>query len=60
MTSDEALFSRCVYKVKDTADLVLADDLARLVAFRRHLFRAFLKPEMLSEVRHELLELLAG
>ena len=60
MTSDEALFNRCVYKVGDMADLVLADDLARLVAFRKHLNRAFLKPEVLSEVRHELLELLAG
>ena len=60
MTSDEALFNSCVYKVTDMADLVLADDLARLVAFRKHLFRAFSKPEMLSEVRHKLLELLAG
>ena len=61
MTSDEALFSPCFYGVaKMMADLVLADDLARLVAFRRHLRRAFFKPEMLSEVRHELLELLAG
>ena len=60
VTSDEALFSRFIYKAKDMADLVLADDLARLVAFRRYLSRAFLKPEMLSEVRHELLELLAG
>ena len=60
MTSDEALFSPCFFKVIDMADLVLADDLARLVAFRRHLNRAFFKPEMLSEVRHELLELLAG
>ena len=60
VTSDEALFSRCVCKAKYMADLVLADDLARLVAFRRYLIRAFLKPEMLSEVRHELLELLAG
>ena len=61
VTSDEALFSRCVCsKVSDMADLVLADDLARLVAFRRYLSRAFLKPETLSEVRHELLELLAG
>ena len=62
MTSDEALFSPCFYKATDMADIVLADDLARLVAFRRHLARAFLKPEipeMLSEVRHELLELLA-
>ena len=57
MTSDEAF---CFYRVADMADLVLADDLARLVAFRRHLRRAFCKPEMLSEVRHELLELLAG
>ena len=60
MTSDEALFSPCFFKVVDMADLVLADDLARLVAFRRHLSRAFLKPETLSEVRHELFELLAG
>ena len=60
MTSDEALFSPCFFKVSDMADLVLADDLARLVAFRRHLRRAFIKPGMLSEVRHELLELLAG
>ena len=60
MTSDEALFSPCFYKATDMADLVLADDLARLVAFRRHVSRAFFKPEMLSEVRHELLELLAG
>ena len=60
MTSDEALFSPCFFKVTDMADLVLADDLARLVAFRRHLSRAFLKLEMLSEVRHQLLELLAG
>ena len=60
MTSDEALFSPCFYKATDMADLVLADDLARLVAFRRHLRRAFLKPATLSEVRHELLELLAG
>ena len=61
MTSDEALFSSpCFFKVIDMADLVLADDLARLVAVRRHLSRAFLKPETLSEVRHELFELLAG
>ena len=60
MTSDEALFSPCFFKVRDMADLVLADDLARLAAFRKHVSRAFLKPEMLSEVRHELLELLAG
>ena len=60
MTSDEALFSPCVFKVMDMADLVLADDLARLVAFRRHLSGAFLKPETLPEVRHELFELLAG
>ena len=60
MTSDEALLSPCFFKVVDMADLVLADDLARLVAFRRHLSRAFFKPETLSEVRHELLELLAG
>ena len=61
MTSDEALFSRCFDRVvADMADIVLADDFARLVAFRRHLRRAFLKPEMLSEVRHELFELLAG
>ena len=60
MTSDEALFSPCFCKVLDMADLVLADDLARLVAFRTHLLRALLKPEMFSEVRHELLELLAG
>ena len=60
MTSDEALFSPCFFKVVDMADLVLADDLARLVAFRRHLSPAFLKPEMLSEVRQQLLELLAG
>ena len=59
MTSDEALFSLCLFKVTDMADVVLADDLARLVAFRRHLSRAFFKPEMLSEVRHELLEMLA-
>ena len=60
VTSDEALFCPCFFKATGMADLVLADDLARLVAFRRHLSRAFLKPEMLSEVRHELLELLAG
>ena len=60
MTSDEALLSRCFYKITDMADFVLADDLACLVAFRRHLCRAFLKPDMLSEVRHELFELLAG
>ena len=60
MTSDEELFCPCFFKVIDMADLVLADDLARLVAFRRHLSRVFFKPEMLSEVRHELLELLAG
>ena len=60
VTSDEALLSPCFCKVTEMADLVLADDLARLVAFRRHLSRAFLKPETLSEVRHELLELLAG
>ena len=60
MTSDEALFSACCNRVEEMADLVLADDLARLVAFRRHLRRASFKPEMLSEVRHELLELLAG
>ena len=60
MTSDEALFSPCFYKATGMADVVLADDLARLVAFRRHLSRGFLKPEMLSEVRHDLLELLAG
>ena len=60
VTSDEALFSLGVYKAKDMADFVLADDLARLVAFRRYLSRAILKPEMLSEVRHALLELLAG
>ena len=57
MTSDEALFSPCFYKALDMADIALADDLAHLVAFRRHLSRAFLKPETLSEVRHELLEL---
>jgi len=60
MTSDEALFSPCFCNVIDMADLVLADDLTRLVAFRRHLSRAFLKPETLSEARHEMLELLAG
>ena len=60
VTSDEAFFSSCICKATDMADLVLADDLARLVAFRRYLSRAFFKPEMLSEVRHELLELLAG
>ena len=60
MTSDEAWFSPCFYREKDMADLVLADDIARLLSFRRHLHRAFLKPEMLSEVRRELLELLAG
>ena len=60
MTSDTALFSPCFYRVADMADLVQADDLARLVVFRRHLRRAFFKPEMLPEVRHELLELLAG
>ena len=59
-TSDAALFGPCFYKVGDMADLVLADDLARLAAFRRHLRRAFFKPETLSEARHELLELLAG
>eukprot|EP00434_Breviolum_minutum_P036820 symbB.v1.2.032640.t1/scaffold3945.1/size47733/4 len=56
VTSDKALLSHCCDKVTDMADLVLADDFARLIAFRRHLCRAFLKPEMLSEVRHELLE----
>ena len=60
VTSDEAFFSSCICKATDMADLVLADDLARLVAFRRYLSRAFFKPETLSEVRHELLELLAG
>ena len=60
MTSDEALFMRCFHKATDLADIVLANDLARLVAFRRHLSRGVSKPEMLSEVRHELLELLAG
>ena len=60
VTSDEALFRRCFYKVADIADVVLADDLARLVAFRKRLCRAFLKPETRSEVRHEMLELLAG
>ena len=60
VTSDEALLSPCVFKVVDMADLVLADDLARLVAFRRQLSIAFFKPETLSEVRHKLLELLAG
>ena len=64
MFSDEALFSPFFDKAKDIADIVLADDLERLVAFRRHLSRGVSKPEMLSEmfseVRHELLELLAG
>ena len=60
MTSDEALLSKCLRKIKDMADVVLADDLARLVAFRRHLSRVFLKPDMLSEIRHGLLDLLAG
>ena len=60
VTSDEALLSPCFFKVLDMADLVLADDLARLVAFRKHLLFAFSKPETLSEVRHEILELLAG
>ena len=60
MTSDEALLIKCLRKIKDMADVVLADDLARLVAFRRHLCRAFLKPDMLSEARHGMLELLAG
>jgi len=60
VTSDQALFGPCFYKVSDMADIVLADDLALLVAFRKHLCRALLKPEMRSEVRHELLELLAG
>ena len=60
MTSDKALFSPCFYRVADMADLVQADDLARLVVLRRHLRRAFFKPEMLPEVRHELLQLLAG
>ena len=59
-TSDAALFSPCFYRGTDMADLVLADDLARLVAFRRHLSRAFFQPETLSEARHKLLELLAG
>ena len=58
--SDEALFSSCAYKATDMADIVLADDLARLVAFRKHLSRGVSKPEVLSEVRHALLELLAG
>ena len=58
--SDEALLTKCLRKIKDMADVVLADDLARLVAFRRHLCRAFLKPDILSEVRHGMLELLAG
>ena len=58
--SDEALLSSCFYKATDMADSVLTDDLARLVAFRRLLSRALLKPELLSEVRHELFELLAG
>ena len=60
LTSDEALLSSCLSKAIDMADIVLADDLARLVAFRRHLSRALLKPELLSEVKHELLELLSG
>ena len=60
MTSDEALLSPCFHKATNMADFVLADDLACLVAFRRLLRRALLNPEMLSEVRHELLELLAG
>ena len=60
ITSDEALFSACFYKAQDMADIVLTDDLARLVAFRRLLSRALWKPELLSEVGHELLELLAG
>ena len=58
--SDEALFSSCFYKATDIADIVLTDDLARLVAFRGLLSRALLKPELLSEVRHGLFELLAG
>ena len=58
MTSDKALLSPCFVKVLDMADLVLAHDLARLVACWRHLSRAFFKPETLSEARHELLELL--
>ena len=62
LTSDEALFKGlCSFKeVMDMADLVLANDLARLAAVRKRLSRAFLKPETLSEVRHELFELLAG
>ena len=60
MTSDEALLGKCLSKIKDMADVVLADDLSRLEAFRRHVCRVFLKPDMLSEVRHVLLELLAG
>ena len=60
MTSDEALLGKCLSKIKDMADVVLADDLSCLVAFRRHVCRALLKPDMLSEVRHLLLELLAG
>ena len=60
VTSDEALFGPCFYKVSDMADVVLTDDLARLVAFRKRLCRAFLQPETRSEVRHEMLELLAG
>ena len=50
MTSDEALFGPCFDKAKDIADIVLADDLARLVAFRRHLSSGVSKPEMLSEM----------
>ena len=34
VTSDEALFSLGVYKAKDMADFVLADDLARLFCFQ--------------------------
>jgi len=60
MASDEAVFTDCFDKATDMADIVLADDLARLVDFRRHLSRGVKKPEVLSEVRHELLELLAG
>ena len=56
----QSSFSRSFYKATDMADHVLADDLARLVAFKRHLCHAFLKPEMLSEVRHGLLESASG
>ena len=61
MTSDEALLSKCLRRNNRHGrrwswQMILHV----LVAFRRHLCRAFLKPDMLSEIRHGMLELLAG